>query len=47
MAIMNEDKWKEMLTPEQYYVLRDKGTEPAFIGKYVFGSGDKTRANKL
>lgn len=30
-----QDKWKEKLTPEQYHVLREKGTEPAFTGKFV------------
>ena len=27
-------QWKERLTPEQYYILRKEGTEPAFSGKY-------------
>lgn len=29
-----EAEWKELLTPEQYYVLRQQGTEAAFTGKY-------------
>ena len=29
-----EDEWKKKLTREQYYVARQKGTEPAFTGKY-------------
>lgn len=27
-------EWKTMLTPEQYYILRQQGTERAFTGKY-------------
>jgi peptide methionine sulfoxide reductase msrA/msrB len=32
--IKTEDEWKEILTPEQYCVLRKSGTERAFTGKY-------------
>ena len=31
----NEDKFKEKLSPDQYRVLREQGTEAPFSGKYV------------
>ena len=29
-----DKEWKKKLTPEQYHILMEKGTEPAFTGKY-------------
>ncbi|MHB8671952.1 MAG: peptide-methionine (R)-S-oxide reductase MsrB [Acidimicrobiales bacterium] len=37
-----EDEWKNALTPEQYAVLRHKGTEAPFTGAYVHCKEDGT-----
>lgn len=37
---MNEDELRQKLTPAQYHVLREKGTEPAFTGALLDNNQD-------
>ena len=43
---MSDDDWKQKLTPEQYQVLREKGTEAPFTGALLHNEkgGDYTCA---
>jgi peptide-methionine (R)-S-oxide reductase len=40
MVVKTNEEWRSQLTPEQYEVLRRKGTEPPFTGKYAYSKED-------
>ena len=37
-----DEEWRQELSPPQYQVLREAGTEPPFSGKYVHNHDDGT-----
>jgi peptide-methionine (R)-S-oxide reductase len=37
---LDEGEWRERLTPEQFHILREKGTEHPWTGEYVHEHGD-------
>lgn len=37
---ITEDQWKDRLTAEEYRIMREKGTEAPFTGKYVNNHSD-------
>ncbi len=36
----SDQEWRQQLTPQQYEILRRKGTEPPFAGRYVYSKED-------
>ena len=40
--IKTEEEWMKELSPEQYHILREKGTERAFTGKYYENKDEGT-----
>jgi len=39
-VVKTDEEWQRILTPNQFYVARKAGTEPAFTGKYADFHGD-------
>ena len=41
-VVKTDEEWKEDLTPEQYYITRQKGTERPFTGAYYASKEEGT-----
>jgi peptide-methionine (R)-S-oxide reductase len=41
-VVLTDSEWKQRLTPEQYEILRGRGTERPFTGEYVHVKDDGT-----
>jgi len=40
--VKSDQEWREQLTPKQYWITRQKGTERAFSGRYYHSEGEGT-----
>jgi len=41
-VVKSEEEWKKILAPDEFLVLRKKGTEPPFSGKYLHQTSEGT-----